>query len=51
MASSTLVKGFPGEALPSQRMFWSLDIDPPKAERFICNLELGICSFSLYVVL
>ena len=32
-------------------MFWSLDIDPPKAERFICNLELGICSFSLYVVL
>jgi len=32
-------------------MFWSLDIDPPKAERFIWNLVLEIWDFTILKVL
>jgi len=42
MSSSPANKGFPSDTAQLRCLFWSLDIDPPKAERFICNLVLGI---------
>jgi hypothetical protein len=46
-ASSLPDQGLRSDATQQWRMFWSLNIDPPKAERFICNLVLEIWNFSV----
>jgi hypothetical protein len=45
MASSLIELDLRNDAI--EGIFWTLDIDPPEAEKFICILVLEVCDFSI----